>query len=145
MTEVIKSLMRDASIKRVVIVAAVLTLLAAAMFIKKAIKLALILLLVAFITLYGAKMLNSVKQKAGIMLEEGILHIDNEFIGNYEIDLNIVENIIIKDSDNKENVVVDITTKGKRQAIEIPEKYLWIFQDALNKAKVGIVDLRSSK
>jgi len=125
-----------------IIIGAIIAVLAIISFIKKAIKLGMIILVVAFVVTFGGSFVSNIKDKLGVTVVDSTLHIDNDLVGTYSIDLNTVESIVIKDADNSGNVIVDISMKSKTQTIEMPERVLWVVKAVLEKTKIDTVDLR---
>ena len=124
------------------IIGAIIAVLAIISLIKKAIKLGMIILVVAFVVTFGGSFVSNIKDKLGVTVVDSTLHIDNDLVGTYSIDLNTVESIVIKDADNSGNVIVDISMKSKTQTIEMPERVLWVVKAVLEKTKIDTVDLR---
>lgn len=121
------------------ILAGVLALIA---ILKKAIKLAIAIIVIAISTTFGGRYISDIKEKVGISVVGNNIHIDNDIIGKYELDIATVENVIIKNGSNDGKAELDITVKGKAQTIEIDEKLIWIIKTVLNKSGIDTVDLR---
>ena len=124
------------------IIGAIIAVLAIISLIKKAIKLGMLILVVAFVVTFGGSFVSNIKDKLGVTVVDSTLHIDNDLVGTYSIDLNTVESIVIKDADNSGDVIVDISMKSKTQTIEMPERVLWVVKAVLEKTKIDTVDLR---
>ena len=124
------------------IIGAIIAVLAIISLIKKAIKLGMLILVVAFVVTFGGSFVSNIKDKLGVTVVDSTLHIDNDLVGTYSIDLNTVESIVIKDADNSGDVIVDISMKSKTQTIEMPERVLWVVKAVLDKTKIDTVDLR---
>jgi len=124
------------------IIGAIIAVLAIISLIKKAIKLGMLILVVAFVVAFGGSFVSNIKDKLGVTVVDSTLHIDNDLVGTYSIDLNTVESIVIKDADNSGDVIVDISMKSKTQTIEMPERVLWVVKAVLEKTKIDTVDLR---
>ena len=121
------------------VVAVVLALIA---ILKKAIKLGIFIVIIAVVLMYGGNFIDGFKEKVGIDIVDNTLYIDNEVMGEHNIELAAIENVIIKTGNTAYTAILDITVKGKVQTIEIDNKVLWVLKGVLDKSNINTVDLR---
>lgn len=120
------------------IIGAVLVVFAVISFVKKIIKLGLFILILALGITYGGRVVSSMSEKLGITMNNGIISIND----SYDIELNNVKSVVIKTTDNKDKVMLDIVTNSKTKTIEIPAKALWVLKPMLKKSNIGTIDMR---
>ena len=135
----ITSLLERVGYEYVILAVALIVILIVLKILKKITKAAITVLIILILVTSGGGIMEYVKSKADIRVENNVLYIDTEYTPEFSLELDNVKEVIISKTKGSDTAKVRVVTNKKESKLEVPSKLSNILESILKASNVKVV------